>query len=692
MFTRKNFWIIGVLSLAVIFVLIFFSNNFLSLQSPRNSQPRIVELEKFRVRILWNTVQPFRSQLWYSSEGKPEQYLEEKGKRSKHVAEISGLMPETVYNYRLSKTAREVYSFKTAPLSETAFRFMIYNQYNGFHPKNLTQFIQAIKAQMPDFIILTGKLSRKKYIAEEQDFFKNVRSATGIPIFIAPEAGDLSDPKAGNYFRSLIPKDNYGHDYAFDYGNSRFILLNPGLKIAPTAGSKSKRSGWLNGKIINNRPSHLFVLISDPVSIEKNYPEIFQVLSRMSSERKIDAVFSNGRFGPKSGMTGAKLIDDFDRYLVIDVDGAGVTATVRRHGLSKFDILTINETPEAVKRSCVYCRKLLDTQRYQESIDWYRKFITEFGARYMVDDAQFEIANIYDQYLFDYPSALQEYRKLVTEYPNSYKNRQASQRIAYLTAYSDYNFNPLRIFEKAKSQTYQRDRKKAVAEIETIPEKFPGAKIEPQVLYWLGYTLAETDLEKSVSYYRQLIRKYPEKENAGEAWIALGDAYYLHNKYREAIAIYNSALKKSGSLYNFGLLDKIRKCNRNIMRINLAYIFTAVLLFSYLLALFWRPRFLTVNELKLGFYLFLVYLAGGTFIWAVFFRNYPELIKMIPALAPVAATVPMVTTALFRKILQHPPEALRWVGILPVTLILSVIVFYVFLYYYCSHYLMVFGF
>ena len=274
MFTRKNLFMIGIIFLAMIFVLIFFFNNFLLLQSPRNSQPRIVELERFRVRILWNTDKPCRGQLWYSTEGKPEQYIEEKGKGLRHVAEISGLMPETVYNYRLSRTAREGYSFKTAPLSETAFRFIIYNQYNGFSSKNLTHFIRVVKAQMPDFVILTGKLSSKNYIAEEQDFFKNISSATEIPIFIAPDAGDLSDPKAGNYFLSLIPKDNNGIDYAFDYGNSRFILLNPGLKIAPNAGSKNKRSGWLNGKIINNRPSHVFVLISDPVSIEKNYPEI----------------------------------------------------------------------------------------------------------------------------------------------------------------------------------------------------------------------------------------------------------------------------------------------------------------------------------------------------------------------------------------------------------------------------------
>ena len=199
--------------------------------------------------------------------------------------------------------------------------------------------------------------------------------------------------------------------------------------------------------------------------------EITSILTEQSAAQKIDAIFNLGK--PTAKIIGTKVIDNQQKYLVIDVDGAGVTGTMARPGQTEMDIVTIKETPEAVKRSCVYCRKLLDTQRFQESIDWYRKFIAEFGARYMVDDAQFEIANIYDQYLFDYPAALKEYQKLIQNYPNSSKVRQARQRIEYINQYTDFNFEPLRIFEKAKSQTYQRDKAQAVAEVGDYSSQIP---------------------------------------------------------------------------------------------------------------------------------------------------------------------------------------------------------------------------
>ena len=130
--------------------------------------------------------------------------------------------------------------------------------------------------------------------------------------------------------------------------------------------------------------------------------------------------------------------------------------------------------PVSVARSCIYCRKLLDTKRYQESIQWYRDFIAKFGEKYMVDDAQYEIANIYDRYLRDYAAAVKEYRALLGQYPESNKALQASQRLAYLESYTDYDFKPLRIFETAKSETFQRDQDKAVAEVDVYPDPIPG--------------------------------------------------------------------------------------------------------------------------------------------------------------------------------------------------------------------------
>ena len=683
MLTRKSPLIFSIAFFVLVCLVVLVMNNFLVLQSPRNLPPRILELEKFRVRILWNTDKASQGQIWCGAVDQPEQSVVEKGKRELHIAEIGGLMPETVYNYRFEKESQENYSFKTASQGESAFRFLIYDQDQVFKGVATDQFVQAINTQLPDFIILSGQLATKRYIPEEREFFSNLTIANRIPIFIMPDTKDIKDRESYEYYRKLLPRANNGLDYAMDFGNSRFILLNQGFKAAKL--SVKERGAWLKAQLTQNRPTHVFIV--SPSSDLAT--ELTRILTEQSAAQKIDAIFNIGK--PSTKITGTKVIDNQQKYIVIDVDGAGVTGTMARPGQTEMDIVTIKETPEAVKRSCVYCRKLLDTQRFQESIDWYRKFIAEFGARYMVDDAQFEIANIYDQYLFDYPAALKEYQKLIQNYPNSSKVRQARQRIEYINQYTDFNFEPLRIFEKAKSQTYQRDKAQAVADVETIQAKYPGSKLEPQVLFWLGYTTTEKDLKKASSYFRQIIAKYPGQAITTEAWIGLGDAYYQHQKFHDSISAYESGLKSSGNPFDFGLLDKVRKSKRNILRVGLMNSFTLIILLVYLLAILRRPRYLNHAELKMTFYTFLVYLVGGVLAWGVYYRNYPELLRLIPILALVGATVPGVTAALARKYISQLPEVLRIIYTSLATMLLSAMVYLVFLYFYYQHYLATFG-
>ena len=367
-------------------------------------------------------------------------------------------------------------------------------------------------------------------------------------------------------------------------------------------------------------------------------------LIREQETGKIDAMISTAG-SPGSAGVGQILLAE-GGSLVIEVDGEGVSGTEYQGEEPR--AFTIRQVPDSVTRSCVYCRKLLDAKRYQESIQWYRDFISEFGERYMVDDAQYEIANIHDQYLRDYPSALKEYKTLLARYPDSGKAPQAAQRVAYLESYSDHGFAPLRIFEEAKNETYQRDSGRAVTAVASILSQYPGAGIEPEVLYWLGYTLAPRDLRGASTYYQRLIKDHPASRES--AWIGLGDAYYQHSRYKAALDAYRQAQASVEGGLNFGLLDKVRKSQRNIVRKAVLFAALLVLAVAYALALLVKPRFLKRREMMLALYLALSYLAAATLIWAGFFRGYPELLRIFPVLLPVAATVPAVGAALSRKL------------------------------------------
>ena len=182
MLTRKSPLIFSIAFFVLVCLVVLVMNNFLVLQSPRNLPPRILELEKFRIRILWNTDKASQGQIWCGAVDQSEQNMVEKGKRKLHIAEIGGLMPETVYNYRFEKESQQNYSFKTAPQGESAFRFLIYHQDQVFKGVPTDQFVEAINTQLPDFIILSGQLSGKRYIREEREFFADLTSANRVPI------------------------------------------------------------------------------------------------------------------------------------------------------------------------------------------------------------------------------------------------------------------------------------------------------------------------------------------------------------------------------------------------------------------------------------------------------------------------------------------------------------------------------
>lgn len=638
--------------------------------------PRIIRIGRFDATIAWETNREVVGEIRYRAGDGIELKSRENGRSRRHEIKLGGLMPETPYTYRVDGTETS-YTFKTAPLSETAFRFMIYHRDRAFSRESASAFVRAVDYHLPDFTLVAGHLAGKSddFPAEESAFFQTVKHAARMPVFLAPAAGDLADGEAQRQYLSSLPGEGNGYDYTFDYGNSRFIVLGPAASAAVD------RLAWLTEKAVNNAPKHVFIIHAGG----SGAGDLAERARRLRDEGKVEALFLADRSAAAG--TGAKTVAVLDGVLVVDIDGEGVTAGLYSYAGAELKTVSIREIPVSVARSCIYCRKLLDSKRYQESIQWYRDFIAKFGEKYMVDDAQYEIANIYDRYLRDYGSAIREYETLLAKYPESNKALQASQRLEYLKSYDDFGFEPLRIFEKAKSETFQRDQDKAVAEVDSILTQYPGCRLESQVLFWLGYTIAQKDLRRSSSYYQSLIRNYPASRE--EAWVALGDAYYLHRYYRASLDAYNTAFKLLNDQFNFALIDKIRKSQRNIVRKAVLAAVFAVLLACYAAALWIRPRFFTGGEVRLMLNLGVFYLLAGGVVWVLFFRGYPELIRYFPVLCATAATIPAAGAALSRKLFARVGKGLNHLCTAAAVFVLTGLVIYIMLYYY--HYLPAFG-
>jgi tetratricopeptide (TPR) repeat protein len=343
-------------------------------------------------------------------------------------------------------------------------------------------------------------------------------------------------------------------------------------------------------------------------------------------------------------------------------------------------MVTLKETPESVKRSCVYCRKLLEAKKYEDSITWYRDFIEKYRTKYIVDDAQFQLASIYDRHLYDYSKALAEYDRLLEQFPDSTKAEQVRQRIEYITGYNDYDFIPLASFEKTKSETYKTDKTEAIQTVENLVEKYPDAKIRNKMLFWLGHVLSQDNPDQSIYYHRELISASSGDEKK-EALISMGDVYYTYKQYPDAICAYTDALGVGDSKYNFGVEDKINKSIRNITRERVLKAILVLLGLLFIGAVLIKPLFFTKAEVLRTGILLLVLLLFAYSVWRIFYRNYPEVAAFIPALFLTLSASHLISAVYSRKVFSKYPAAVNLICTSLGFVLLNIMLYYVFLYY-----------
>ena len=159
-------------------------------------------------------------------------------------------MPETPYTYHVTGL-ETAYTFKTAPLAETAFRFMVYQQNQAFRRAGSNAFVRAFNYHLPDFALVAGRLAEKSadYLDEEGAFFQNDPAcAARTPSFCCPRPRPGQCGSAAQYSANL-PGEGNGYDYGFDYGNSRFIVCGPEAVGGAVSYAKD-RLEWLTEKVV----------------------------------------------------------------------------------------------------------------------------------------------------------------------------------------------------------------------------------------------------------------------------------------------------------------------------------------------------------------------------------------------------------------------------------------------------------
>lgn len=646
--------------------------------------PVVKELNNNMVGIVWETADPEVGALFYQKAGAHELEARESEETTYHNIILSGLDPNTEYSFRLSEGSQETFFFTTPPPQDQAFRFLVLHREGFLETSWSEKLIELSNTQMPDFVLAIGEGKPADYIRNEREFLKTLNEQTfGLPVYLIPGSATLS--VGDNRGRYVKPEGTT--DYFFDFGNARFIVLGP--KTEHDGVSLGQREEWLQDVLASAAGlKHSFVILTHDQG-EGMGNSIKPVLEKLIKEEQIGAVLNVYTQDQAWIAKEEQIYNIKDGFMVVDVDVEGVTAKIGDYQGSELMDIVIKDFPEAVKRSCVYCRKLLEKAQYEDSIQWYRDFIDDFGDDYMVDDSQFEIANIYDRYLYDYENAIKEYQILVTNYDYSNKVRQARQRIEYLQARADFNFGPLQAFEKAKMETFVQKPVLAIEEVEKILAQYPGCNLEPELLDWLGRNLASMDFQRSVYYLEKIVEGNYSAVYTENAQVAIGDTLYANAKYKEAIAVFEQVMTEENQA---GLASKLYRCYRNIRREIIKWIAIGLTVLLAATAIFSKPFFFTKREFKLAGILAIIYLFVGALCWKIYFTYYPLLILLVLALAIVGALVPMMIAAIYRKLLvvrvQPGWRKVLLTGLTTVLFSLSVI--YLTIYIYRVHYLVAF--
>ncbi len=178
--------------------------------------------------------------------------------------------------------------------------------------------------------------------------------------------------------------------------------------------------------------------------------------------------------------------------------------------------------------------ELLYRKQYVDSDRLYRKLLKRIEDRGNLDDEEESqrllildrLGKINALYLHDYPQAIAHYQTLVRHYP---KTDQAFAARATVADIYHHKLGDL----QAAVDNYQ----KVVAEFPRKPES-RRAQLQISMAYFelKNYEQARTEAET-------VINRWPDSEEAAQARFQIANSYYVEGRYAEAIATYERLLE-----------------------------------------------------------------------------------------------------------------------------------------------------
>jgi len=275
---------------------------------------------------------------------------------------------------------------QTGPACPTDFTFVVTgdsqsNRQLAFQTDVFKQMIQEWNLLQPAFVVEVGDIilgGSANNIPPQWDLFQQTIAACKPPYFPVPGNHDVNDAASEQLWMERMGPTRY----AFDYGNSRFIVLDSEEVDAPDHLSDAQVA-WFKQELESARASNIFVFLHQPYFTEEADPrqqdEVWEArwkyLADVMHGHPVRAVFAGHihgyrDFGVRDGVhyviaAGAASLGNgsgpdgrFNHYLLVRVRGEEVSWSVIKPGaVLPSNVATNDYAAEItdIRRRLVHC-------------------------------------------------------------------------------------------------------------------------------------------------------------------------------------------------------------------------------------------------------------------------------------------------------------------------------------------------
>jgi 3',5'-cyclic AMP phosphodiesterase CpdA len=335
--------------------------------------PYLQRLGRRGVLVCWETDLPAPSAVSIGVGALPDQRLEDPTERTRHELEITGLLPATLYSYRVdsARIPSAVGQLHTETDAASPYRFVIFGDTRSNHDDH-GSVVDRIVAEGPAFLLHTGDLVGDGTSESNWATFFDVEGTLLRDVTLYPALGN-HEANGARYLELFAPPDDLApgteNYYAFTYATVAVLMLDLYLS---DFGPGSAQYTWLEDTLqaFAADPSiHLRIVALhhgpyDSGSHESNLA-VRDDLTPLFETYGVDAVFSghdhmyerstvNGVKYVVTGGGGAPLYSvpgdwwteesgSVLHYVVVDVEGPRADVVVRRLDDSVLDQFVLND-------------------------------------------------------------------------------------------------------------------------------------------------------------------------------------------------------------------------------------------------------------------------------------------------------------------------------------------------------------